>query len=169
MSRILIAALAFCMISPALAAPPYQVRDMQALDTAVRAACPQIDGVAADGTIFFRPGATCQNAANAAAQSFVAPPLAPVAVQINSSGTPAINAAYSIDPQTTAKVMALVLYIQANGRFPAGYSALPFPDASGALHTFTSPAQFVAFATALADYTTAVTLGGSPPTPVTIP
>ena len=57
--------------TPVLAAPPYPTTAAAELDAFVRAACPQIDGVSIDGTIFFQPGATCQVIAAAAMQSFI--------------------------------------------------------------------------------------------------
>lgn len=53
--------------------PPYPSDSSQALDAFVRAACPQIDGVAVDGTIFFQAGVSDSGraAAQAAMQSFV--------------------------------------------------------------------------------------------------
>lgn len=65
------AALVLGLLTPARAAPPYPPASSSALDAAVRAACPQIDGVSVDGTIFFQPGASCQAAALAAMQNFV--------------------------------------------------------------------------------------------------
>jgi hypothetical protein len=52
------------------------INNLQAFDAAIRAVCPAIDGVAADGFIFFQPTATAAQvaAANAAAASYVDPP-----------------------------------------------------------------------------------------------
>lgn len=48
------------------------INNLQAFDAAVRAVCPAIDGVAADGTIFFQVAATPTqiSAANAAAAAY---------------------------------------------------------------------------------------------------
>ena len=57
------------------------IKNLAALDAAVRAACPHIDGVAADGTIFFTAAATPaeKDAAHAAAASYTDPPPALIA------------------------------------------------------------------------------------------
>jgi len=90
-------------------------------------------------------------------------------VQIASTSTPALDGTYAIDAATQAKVQAIALYIQVNGRFPAGVSALPWPDSAGVPHTFPTTAAFLAFATALGDTVTAIELGQTPAQPVPIP
>ena len=56
------------------------INNVQAFDAVIRAACPDMDGVAADGTIFFRATATpTQRAAAAtAAAAYADPPPATV-------------------------------------------------------------------------------------------
>jgi hypothetical protein len=147
--------------------------DMFTLDAVVRAACSQIDGVSADGTIFFQAGAS--DACKQAAQSVMANKAALLAqtpitsIQIVSSSTPALNGTYAIDPAMQQKAMGIALYISVNGRFPAGQTTLPWPDVSGAAHVFETTAQFQSFATAIGDYVTALTLRQTPSQPVTIP
>ena len=113
------------------------------------------------------PGYAGSQAAQAAANAQAAALAAGVAV--SSTATPALDGVYAIDAATQAKVQAVALYIQVNGRFPAGVSALPWPDAGGTPHTFPTTAAFQAFATALGDYVTALSLGQSPAQPVAIP
>jgi hypothetical protein len=96
------------------------------------------------------------------------PPQAPTSVQVVSTSTPALSATYGFDAISQAKMMAVTDYILQNGKFPAGMTSLPYPDASGNMHLFTV-AQFQALATVLADYVTALTLGQTPATPLTIP
>ena len=55
---------------------PPTVNNVQAFDVAIRAVCPEIDGVSTDGvTIWFQPSATAGQivAATAAASSYVDP------------------------------------------------------------------------------------------------
>ena len=66
-------------------------------------------------------------------------------------------------------MMAVALYIELNGKFPAGQSSLPRPDTSGTMHVFTSTAQFRALATALADYASALSIGVTAADSVAIP
>lgn len=56
-----------------MAGPPFSAHSAGELDAAVRAVCPEIDGVSTDGTIFFQPGASQPNrvAALNAVQNFV--------------------------------------------------------------------------------------------------
>jgi hypothetical protein len=96
-----------------------------------------------------------------------APP--PTSVQVNSTSTPALSGVYAFDPTTQAKLMAVSLYIQVNSKFPDGQTAFPWPDTSGTMHSFATTAQFQTFATAIADYATAIDLGQTPTAPVTIP
>lgn len=96
------------------------------------------------------------------------PPGPPTTAQVNSTSTPALSGVYSFDAMSQAKMLAVTMYIQQNGRFPDGLSPFPWPDASGTMHMFATTAQFQALATAIADYVTALTLGQAPTTPITI-
>jgi len=99
--------------------------------------------------------------------------------QVVSSGTPALNGTYPIDPATQQQVASVALYIAVNGRFPAGQTSFAWTDVSGGSHLFASTSEFQAFATALADYVAALNLaaktllaGGTaswPSEPVAIP
>lgn len=71
---------------------------------------------------------------------------------ITSTGTPAINSSYSIDPAAQGQVTSEAVYIQVTGKFTNGGTVRGWADAAGAYHTFINPAQFTAFAEALAAY-----------------
>jgi hypothetical protein len=88
---------------------------------------------------------------------------------IISSGTPSLNATYAIDPASQAQIGAIATYINTNGKFPSGLASLPWPDQSGTVHAFINTAQFMAFASAVADIVTLIILGQSPPQTATIP
>jgi hypothetical protein len=98
----------------------------------------------------------------------VAPPAPITSMQVASTSTPAVNGSYAIDPAAQQKVQAISLYAQINGKFPAGQSAMPWADVSGAAHSFPTIALWQAFATAMADFVTALDLGQKPSQPVTI-
>ena len=99
----------------------------------------------------------------------VVTPPPPTSVQVNSTSTPALDGVYAFDPLTQEKIEAVSLYIQVNSKFPDGQTAFPWPDTSGTMHSFATTAQFQTFATAIADYATAIDLGQTPTAPVTIP
>lgn len=121
-----------------------------------------------------------------AAKSFVAPdPSAPTLAQqaqaalaagcqIVSTSTATLSGTYACDPAAQSKIQATALYIQVNGKFPAGKPSLPWADAGGTVRTFGTTAEFLAFATAIGDYVTElemVVLGEAtvlPAQPVTI-
>lgn len=90
-------------------------------------------------------------------------------VAVTSTGNPALNATYPIDPAAQSHIQAVSLYIQVTGKFPAGQAIFPWPDVAGTKHSFQTTAQFQAFAAALADYVTAIELGQTPQTPLSIP
>ncbi len=95
-----------------------------------------------------------------AAQKIAANVAAAVAAgcQIVSTSTPAISGTYAIDPASTSQINAVATYIAINNRFPAGQSALSWPDVAGALHIFSTTAEFQAFASAIADWMTKISL-----------
>jgi hypothetical protein len=118
------------------------------------------------------------SAAAAAATKVMANQL-PTSVQVNSTSTPALSGIYAFDPTSSLNVTAESLYIQVTTKFTNGQTTKPWPDTSGALHTFTT-AQFMAFAEALALFVDSVMTAsqtaaqaGQPPAwpsgPVTIP
>ncbi len=72
-------------------------------------------------------------------------------VTITSTATAALNGTYALDSQTQCAVNSEVLSITVNGVFTNGQTTKPWPDASGAVHAFTTT-QFKAFATAVSNY-----------------
>ena len=76
-------------------------------------------------------------------------------VTITSLSTPAINATYACDSQTTGDINAEITSIMLNGVFADGLSTIQWPDAVGGLHTF-SITQFKTFATALAAFVSGI-------------
>lgn len=79
-------------------------------------------------------------------------------LMITSTAYPALNGTYSISATTQSDVQAVAIYIEANSKFPAGLSALPWADLSGTQHDFPTTAEFMAFATAEANYVTMLNL-----------
>lgn len=77
---------------------------------------------------------------------------------ITSTAYPALNGTYSVSADTQSDVQAVAIYIEANSKFPAGLSALPWADLSGTQHDFPTTAEFMAFATAEANYVTMLNL-----------
>jgi hypothetical protein len=94
--------------------------------------------------------------------------------QVNSTGTPALNGTYALDPQSLANITAISDEI-ANGKgFPGGGSTYDYPDAAFTFHTFPSTAAFINFAQAIASYVSGWKLYGQghiqtpPSAPLTI-
>lgn len=77
-------------------------------------------------------------------------------IAITSTGTPALNGTYAIDPASQAKITAEQLYIATTGKFTNGQTTKAWADIAGALHTFPTPAEFTAFAEAIAAVVDAV-------------
>jgi hypothetical protein len=90
------------------------------------------------------------------------------------TGNAELNGTYDCGAGAQGNVQAVALYIQVNGKFPAGRTDLPWLDKAGAPHVFDSTGRFQAFATAMGDYVTHLQLVASgaehslPPQPVTI-
>lgn len=93
---------------------------------------------------------------------------------INSTGSPAIDGAYAIDPATQGKIAAVEVYILKNSTFPGGATTYPWPMAAGAIVTFPSTTVYQNWATAIANYISALDIviaadgGALPPPTVTI-
>lgn len=104
----------------------------------------------------------------------VAPPMT---VVVTSTSSPAINGTYTVDPQSCANLNGVATRVLLNSSFPGGVSTYPWYDSSGNPHNFTSTATFNAFATAICDYISALTLyqlsngqsGSLPSNQLTIP
>jgi len=111
-------------------------------------------------TCLSQPGWTVANGALVAPPPYVptlaeqaaAALMAPVAV--TSTSTPALSASYTITRDDQTHIQAEVQSLMLNGTFADGSSAVAWPDASGAVHTFTV-AQFKAFATAVGAFVAA--------------
>jgi hypothetical protein len=93
--------------------------------------------------------------------------------QIASTSTPALNGTYALDPVSQATVQAEVISLLLNSAFTNGTTTLSYPDKTGMTHVF-SVTEFKAFATALAQFVTALTnisnsnSGTLPTLPITI-
>ena len=120
-----------------------------------------------------------QNAASSASAvpQAIAAALA-AGIVITSTGNQALNGTYPIDPATQVKLNSAITYIMLNSAFPpASASSMVWYDVSGNAHTFTSVAQFKAFATAFADFVAHVDIyassggqaGSIPVNTITIP
>lgn len=94
--------------------------------------------------------------------TYVAPTLTPQqlgaaaikgGIAVISTGSPDINGTYPVDRTTQVKLNSAITYIMLNNAFPpAQASSMPWYDAEGNIHTFTSLATFKSFATAFADF-----------------
>ena len=72
-------------------------------------------------------------------------------IQITSTSTPALDGTYAVDPMSQSDIIAIETSINAGKGFPGRGTAFNYPDASGALHSFTE-ANFTNFAAAIRDY-----------------
>lgn len=96
---------------------------------------------------------------------------------VTSTATPAISGTYACDAATQSKLASLYNLIQRAGgaAFPAGMTALPWPDMRGAVHSFTAVSDFLNLETAIGNYVLALDLivttnsGTLPAASVTIP
>lgn len=89
-------------------------------------------------------------------------------VNIVSTGTPALNGTYAIDPGAQQNISGVAAGIASRNRLPGGGSTFSYGDAVGVTHSFTA-AQYLDFASAVEDYIYALANGGSPTQPLTIP
>jgi len=93
---------------------------------------------------------------------------------ITSTATPALDGTYAVDPATQGKLTAVATYIQRNDKFPGGVTAMPMLLANGTAAVAQSTAQYLAVASAIADFVTDADIaldtgsGQWPPTSVTI-
>lgn len=98
---------------------------------------------------FVDPASTAAGKLLAEAQALLSGPVA-----ITSMSTPALDGSYTISNQDQAHISAEVQSLMLNGTFADGSSTVAWPDASGAVHTF-SVAEFKAFATAIGAFVAA--------------
>lgn len=95
-------------------------------------------------------------------------------LNVTSASTPAIDGRYALDPASQAKIAAVEIYILKNGGFPGTIASYPWPLLGGGLVTFPSTAVFQAWATAIADYVSALDIiiagnsGALPPATIAI-
>ncbi len=93
------------------------------------------------------------SSASAAASTLAAKLSAGIA--LTSTGTPALNGTYALDPTSTTQIYQIGLFASQFATFPSGATTQPYPDAAGTQHTFTVP-QFVAFLRAVAPLVSAL-------------
>jgi hypothetical protein len=95
-------------------------------------------------------------------------------MQITST-TAGISGTYPCDPTTQSKLANVALYVQANGKFPAGLTSFPVFDITGTTHLFTTTTEFLALVSKMGDYVTEIDLFAAgavqnlPAQPVSIP
>ena len=93
---------------------------------------------------------------------------------VNGTGTPAIDGTFAVNPTTQGKIAAVEVYILKNGLFPGGGSTYPWPTVSGTFVTFPSTTVYQNWATAIANYVSAIDIviasdtGSLPSSTVTI-
>lgn len=98
-------------------------------------------------------------------------------ISLTSTGTPALNGTYAIDPASQANINAIITYVLLNSTFPGGGTTLPWYDISGDAHLFPSIEAFQAFATAAANFIAMLSIyansngkvGSIPSNAITIP
>lgn len=95
---------------------------------------------------------------------------------VTSTGSPsALNGTYATDARAQENMLAIVTYINANGKFPGSSGSLIWYDASGQSHVFSSTTAFMALYTAGLDFVMDCQLvadagsGSLPPATATIP
>lgn len=71
---------------------------------------------------------------------------------ITSAGTPSLDGIYAVDATAQALITSTMLYIQVNGKFPGDAGALSWGLMNGGVVTFSSTAEFQAFASAVGAY-----------------
>ena len=73
-------------------------------------------------------------------------------IQITSATFPAINGTYGLTATSLLNITGTVAYIGLKNQFPGGASSLTWYDAAGVAHSFTTVAEFDAFAEAVASF-----------------
>jgi len=133
------------------------------------AGSPVSAGYTFDGTNYTAPVSTTP--APTAAEVLASTVMAALAagLTITSTSTPAINGTYAVDSKTTDEITSVTTFILTNGAFPNGTSTFPWPDASNTPHIFPSVAVFKGWATAIANYVSALNLYGDGMPGATLP
>jgi len=131
---------------------PTDLLAVTAAQWAARTANPSGWAVSGGALVSYTPPVVAPTLAQQAAMALAA------GLTITSTGTPALNGTYACDDAAQARINRVYALIQRGGGavFPAGLTSLPWPDKSGALHTFTSVAEFLAFETAVGNYVLAL-------------
>lgn len=70
---------------------------------------------------------------------------------VSSTETPALNGTYAVDQLSQMDIVAIETSLNAGKGFPGGMSPFSYPDATGAMHSF-SEADFTDFAAAVRDF-----------------
>lgn len=105
----------------------------------------------ADGMLVaYSPPATTPSLAQQAMLAFGA------GLRVTSASAPAIDASYAIDAASQAKIAAVEVYILKNGAFPGMAASYPWPTLAGAIVTFPNVTVFQDWATAVANYVSAL-------------
>lgn len=157
------------------AAPAGDIMRIMMASADIQGACPAIVGVTIgdpndkatwNAQFASAPSELCTAVVQTIFTSYQPPP---TFVALTSSGTPALNGNYAIDNHTQQNIQAISIYVAVNGRFPNGQSSQLWPDVNGTFHSFTSTAQWLAFATGVADFVAALQLGQAHSNTITIP
>lgn len=72
-------------------------------------------------------------------------------IAIASTGTAALNGTYACDTLSQSDIIAIETGLNAGKGFPGGSTSFGYPDATGAMHTF-SETNFTNFAAAVRDF-----------------
>jgi hypothetical protein len=72
-------------------------------------------------------------------------------LNVTSTGTPTLNGTFAVDQLSQMDVIAIETSLNAGKGFPGVSSTFSYPDASGAIHTF-SEANFTDLAAAIRDF-----------------
>lgn len=118
--------------------------------------------------IQWKSGGQPPNAATIEAAIFDGPGR-PWTISTSSASTPSLAGVYAIDAASLAKINGVASYIAINGRFPGGQSSFAWLDVGGEPHVFNSTAQFLSFASAVADFEAQIDLGFALTQPSVIP
>jgi hypothetical protein len=70
-------------------------------------------------------------------------------IAITCTGNATLDATYALDDVSTGQIFQIGLFAKSFGTFPSGQASQQYPDATGAMHTFTV-ARFVEFLTVVA-------------------
>jgi hypothetical protein len=89
-------------------------------------------------------------------------------ISIVSTGTPALNGTYAINPAAKTDIDGIYSSIKNGDGLPGGGASFNYFDIAGAPHSFEA-VSFPNFAKAVRDYIYAISQGQTPAMPITIP